>query len=73
MEKLEFCGNCREYVKYEIKEVNSKFKMKHKPKVKYKERIAVCKKCGARIYIAEIIDGNLERLKEAIKNKGAVK
>ena len=52
------CVQCREYVDYEIKDIEQKIIIK-KEEVVYKEKVAYCKKCGEEVWVEELEQENV--------------
>lgn len=52
------CVQCREYVDYEIKDIEQKIIIK-KEEVVYKEKVAYCKKCGEEVWVEELEGKNV--------------
>lgn len=66
------CVQCREYVDYEIKDIEQKIIIK-KEEVVYKEKVAYCKKCGEEVWVEELEEKNvLEPINIYCEKKGLI-
>lgn len=66
------CVQCREYVDYEIKDIEQKIIIK-KEEVVYKEKVAYCKKCGKEVWVEELEEKNvLEPINIYCEKKGLI-
>lgn len=66
------CVQCREYVDYEIKEIEQKATIKNE-EIVYKEKVAYCKKCGEEVWVEELEEKNaLESINIYCEKKGLV-
>lgn len=61
-----FCEECRDYISYDIKEINRSKEIKDK-KIDFKEKIAYCVKCNSEVFISELRDENLAVLEDAYR------
>jgi len=59
-----FCPECRQDVKFSVKEKPDSAKLKGKV-FEFIAKIAYCDECGAEVYVPEIEDENLKTLYDA--------
>ncbi len=66
------CVQCREYVEYDIKEIEQKTTIK-KEEIVYKEKIAYCKECGEEVWVEKLEEENvLEPINVYCERKGLI-
>jgi putative zinc finger/helix-turn-helix YgiT family protein len=63
-----FCPECRQDVKYSVKENKESAKLKGEV-YEFTSRTAYCEKCGGEIYVAKLEDENLKSLYDAYRQK----
>ena len=63
---IEYCINCCEPREYEVKTRPAKGKYR-KINYEFSEQVAICKTCGAEIYVPELNDANAEAAEAAYK------
>lgn len=63
---IEYCINCCEPREYEVKTRPAKGKYR-KTNYEFSEQVAICKTCGAEIYVPELNDANAEAAEAAYK------
>ena len=56
--KKTICVQCREYVEYEIEEVEQRTVIK-KEEIIYKEKVAYCKECKEEVWVEELEEQNI--------------
>lgn len=61
-----FCEDCRDYIDYQIKEIERSKEIKGKY-INFKEKIAYCSKCGGEIFVSELRDENLAVMNSAYR------
>lgn len=68
---LSFCTECRKMVecKIEKKKITEYLRGSY---YTYNGEIATCNKCGAEVYIPEILDGNMEKLYSEYRKKNGI-
>ena len=66
--QIAFCPECRQDVKYSVKENTESAKLKGEI-YEFTSRTAYCEKCGGEVYVAELEDGNLESLYDAYRRR----
>ena len=62
-----FCEACRDYVEYQIEEVERTKDIKGRL-IKFKEKIAHCSECGNEIFVSELRDQNLTAMDRAFRD-----
>ncbi len=70
-EKITFCENCRMDVAYSVESIAMVSTLKNE-EYSYSGRKALCIKCGAEVYVAEIEDANLEALYASYRQKSGI-
>ena len=70
-EKMTFCEKCRKDVTYCVDNTSMKGTLKGEEYF-YTGRKAICTKCGAEVYVAEIEDGNLKALYSAYRQRNGI-
>lgn len=68
MEIKEYCENCKEFRRLNIKEKNSEYEIRGK-KYNYLEFIGYCVKCREIVTTNRLIDENLKRLEIAFRSE----
>lgn len=68
MESKVFCPNCRCDVDYVVEEKEMTGKLKERD-YNYRGKEAVCCQCGAFLHIPEIVDSNIEALRDAYRTE----
>lgn len=61
-----FCEECRDYVVYQIKEIERSKEIKGRW-INFKEKIAYCSECGNDIFVSELRDENLVEMDNAYR------
>jgi putative zinc finger/helix-turn-helix YgiT family protein len=61
-----FCEECRDYVEYQIKEIDRTKEIKGRV-IHFTEKIAYCSECGGEIFVSELRDENLAALDSSFR------
>lgn len=64
--KKHYCTKCKNFVGYEVKDRIIMEKIKGET-ITYHEKVAICKKCGAEIYVSELDDENMKMFWEVYR------
>lgn len=61
-----FCEECRDYVEYQIKEIDRTKEIKDRV-INFTEKIAYCSECGSEIFVSELRDENLAAMDSSFR------